>query len=394
MSVIKLVKSRYKEWKVGKYGLSLLDRYIIGQILPSFLFSVGLFASLGVAVGNLSDLANKIIDSNLPIREALEILLLKVPEFVSYALPVSILLSTLLTYGRFSSDSETIAFRSCGISLYRLVIPALVMSLIVTGITFLFNELVVPAANFRATAILVKSIKAEQNFWQNKDIFYPNYEINTLADGSTERILKSLFYAKEFDGKEMKSLTILTWLKQELREIVISDSASWNPEKNNWDFFNGTQYLLTLPDSSYERTIPFKHKTFSLPKEVFEFASQARDPYEMNIIQASQYLHLLQLGGDEKKVRMFQVRIQQKISFPFVCLIFGLIGATFGSLPQQMGRGTSFGFCVSIVFLYYLLSFLIGSLGLIGVLTPVLAAWIPNLMGLSLGAWLLWRFNG
>ncbi len=372
----------------------LLDRYIVSQILPPFLFSVGLFASLGVAIGNLSDLANKIVDSNLPIRDALEILLLKVPEFVSYALPVGILLSTLLAYGRFSNDSEIIAFRSCGISLYRLVIPALAISLIVTGITFVFNELVVPAANFRATGILVKSIAHQQNFWQNQDIFYPNYETTTLADGRTERILKNLFYAREFDGKRMKSLTILTWLKQELREIVISDSASWNAERNIWDFFDGTLYLLSPPDSSYSEAIPFKHKTFPLPKEVFEFASQARDPYEMNIVQAMEYLKLLQLSGDTKKEKMFAVRIQQKISFPFVCLIFGLIGSAFGSLPQQMNRGTSLGLSVLIVFLYYLLSFLIGSLGLIGILTPFLAAWIPNFMGLILGAWLLWRFNG
>ncbi|MFM7478736.1 MAG: LptF/LptG family permease, partial [Microcystis aeruginosa] len=172
-----MIKKKISYWVNG--GIALIDRYLISQLLPPFLFSVGLFASLGVAISNLSDLANQVVDANLPLASALEILLLKVPEFVTYSLPVSLLLATLITYGRLSSDSETVALQSCGVTLYRLFIPTFCLSLIVTVVTFLLNEYVVPNANYRATEILVQKINKEANFWKNKDFYYPDYEIKT-----------------------------------------------------------------------------------------------------------------------------------------------------------------------------------------------------------------------
>ncbi|MEG3438783.1 LptF/LptG family permease [Pannus brasiliensis CCIBt3594] len=385
---------KYKFARSGNGGISLLDRYLIAQLLPPFLFGVGLFASLGVAIGNLSDLANKIADSNLPLMAAIEILLLKVPEFVTYSLPVSLLLATLLTYGRLGSDSELTAFRSCGCSLYRLLVPTLCLSFFVTGITLVLNEYVVPASNFRATEILVRTIQEERDSWQDRDIYYPNYDTIVQSNGKRERKLKSLLYAETFDGKNMKSVTVLRWSKQKLQQIIIAESATWNPIDNLWDFTNGTIYQLSPPDASYGEAVNFQTRKIPLSRAAFDFAVQSRDPYEMNLVQAIDYLKLLKLGGDEKRVRMFKVRIHQKIAFPFVCVVFGLIGATLGSLPRQIDRGTGFGLSVAIIFTYYLINFLIGSLGVSGVLPPFLAAWIPNFFGLLVGGWLAWRVNG
>ncbi|MCZ8224124.1 MAG: LptF/LptG family permease [Microcystis sp. LE19-84.1B] len=387
-----MIKKKISYWVNG--GIALIDRYLISQLLPPFLFSVGLFASLGVAIGNLSDLANQVVDANLPLVSALEILLLKVPEFVTYSLPVSLLLATLITYGRLSSDSETVALQSCGVTLYRLFIPTFCLSLIVTVVTFLLNEYVVPNANYRATEILVQKINKEANFWKNKDFYYPDYEIKTLENGTINRNLRSLFYAEQFDGEKMKTVTVIRWLKQELNQIIIADSARWNAVDNVWDFFNGIIYELTPPNASYSQVIPFKTEKIALSRSAFDFARQSRDPYEMNIPQAIEYVQLLKLSGDDKRVRFFQVRIQQKIAFPFVCIVFATIGCALGSLPQRISRGTSFGLSVAIVFLYYLLNFLVGSLGLTATLSPFLAAWLPNFFGFGLGLWLLWRLNG
>ncbi|MFN5836386.1 MAG: LptF/LptG family permease, partial [Pseudanabaena sp.] len=63
--------------------------------------------------------------------------------FMVYSFPMSMLLATLLSYSRMSGDGETTALRSCGVSAYRLVLPALVLSLFVTGMTYVFNEAIV-----------------------------------------------------------------------------------------------------------------------------------------------------------------------------------------------------------------------------------------------------------
>ena len=71
----------------------------------------------------------------------------------------------------------------------------------------------------------------------------------------------------------------------------------------------------------------FKERQFALSKTPLELALKSRDPYEMNILQSEEYIKLLRLLGDEKNVLMFQVRTAQKISFPFVCIIFALVGS-------------------------------------------------------------------
>lgn len=390
---MKVLKSlvHFLRSQLGGVSLSLADRYITAQLIPPFLFSVGLVSTLGVAIGYLSDLTNKMVEADLPLMQALEVLLLKVPEFTAYALPISVMLATLLTYGRLSNDNELTALRGCGLSLYRLVAPALVLSLVVSAITFVFSEMVVPTANYRATAILVEYLQEDHPFWQNKDIFYPDYEQFVLPNGETGKRLKHLFFAEQFDGKHLRTLTVLEWIEARLNRIVVSDSATWNASAERWDFFNGTIYKLA-PDASYQESYPFKHRQLSLTKAPFEFALQGRDPYEMNIVQAQQYLKILKMMGDEKKLRTFQVRIQQKIAFPFICIVFCLIGSALGASPQYMSRATGFGLCVVIIFIYYVFGFLMGSLGLIGLISPFLAAWLPNLLGLMMGGWLLYRF--
>jgi lipopolysaccharide export system permease protein len=370
------------------FGIDLMDRYIAMELIPPLFFSAGIFSALGVAVGYLSDLANKVFDYNLPLLQAGHIFLLKVPQFIAYALPISLLLATLMAYGRLSNDSELISLQGCGVSFNRIVAPAVVISFLVTGITFVINEFVVPPANYQSTAILVKYLKEEHPFWQNKDIFYPNYEELELPDGEKTRILTSLFYAENFDGEKMKSLTILKWLGQHLEQIVLSDSATWNAAQNTWDFFNGTIYKIAA-DASYKGALSFQHQQLPLPKEPFEFALKARNPDEMSIFEAWEYMKILRLSGDTKRLISLQVRSQQKLAFPFVCLVFGLVGAVLGARPKQMSKATSFGITLGITFGYYVLNFVSSSFGIIGILTPFMSAWLPNFLGLGVALWLL-----
>ena len=287
------------QWLLNRCQPSLMDRYIASQLIPPFLFSVGIVASLGLAIGYLSDLANKIVEKNLPVFSAAEVLLLKLPEFLTYALPISVMLATMMTFGRLGGDSELIALRSCGVSLYRIILPAILLSVLVTGWTFLLSEWVVPEANYRATSILVDSINEEHPFWQNRDIFYPEFETITLENGKTVRQLKSLVYAEKFDGKEMENLTVLKWSNNQLRQIILSHNATWDGETNQWNFFDGTLYQLT-ESAAYQDAIPFSNRQVHLPKAAFDFARQGRDPYEMTIAEARQYIDILRLIGDQK----------------------------------------------------------------------------------------------
>lgn len=113
----------------------------------------------------------------------------------------------------------------------------------------------------------------------------------------------------------------------------------------------------------------------------------------MNIAQALEQLELERLAGDEQKIRKLKVRIQQKFSVPFICVVFGLVGSAMGTIPQRTGRGTSFGVSVIIIFTFYLVMSIASALGIAGVISPFLAAWLPNFIGLGVGIFLLVRVS-
>jgi lipopolysaccharide export system permease protein len=377
-------------WRI--FGISVMDRYIFTQLLMPFLFGVGAFSSIVLAVGSLLELVRQVAESGLPIIVAAKVIALQMPQFVVYSFPMSILLAGMMTYSNFSGNSEIIAFRSCGISIYRLILPAFVLSAIVTSLTFFLNEIVVPAASQEATLTLNVALKQDKPTFKQNNIIVPEYKEIEVKGGGKEQVLVRLFYAEKFDGKVMSGLTILDRSQRDkgLSQIVNAESASWNVKESKWDFTNGTIYLVS-PDASYRNIVTFQHQQLQLPKSPFELAAPDKRVDDMSVSELTAYADTIRLGGDKKKILNVAVTIQRKLAFPFVCIVFSLIGAAMGIRPQRTGKATSFGVSVLMIFGYYLVMMICAALGQSEVISPFLAGWLPNFLGISIGSWLLWQ---
>lgn len=361
-------------------GLPIIDSYILQELGPPFLFGVGTFASVGLSVGALSDLVEQFTESGVPLLIALQIFLLQIPYFVSLALPMAVLLSTMMAYSRLSGDSEIVALRGCGVSLYRLALPAVAFSLLVSGLTFTFDQVLVPATKYQAAAILTQALNQEQPQLQNRDIFYQEF-------GPDDQ-LKRLFYAQQFDGQRMNGLTILDFSQKPLSQVVTAESAVRDPAQNTWNFFNGTIYLVA-PDGSSRNILRFEKHQLQLPRTPLDLVSANPSSLEMNITQVSQRLQQARQQGDAKEVRKLEMRIQQKYSLPLMAVVFGVVGASLGVRPRRTSNATGFGISILIIFAHYLLSFVTDALGQGGFLSPVTAAWFPTVLGFIVGGWLL-----
>lgn len=388
-TLIRSYQPRQPRWQQTRL-IPVMDRYIISELLPTFLFGVGAFTSIGVSVDSLFYLVNQVVEKGLPVAKAIEVLLLKFPEFIVYGLPMATLLSTLMTFGRLSSDSELVALRGCGISTQRLMLPALIFCLLITGLMFAFNESIVPAANLRASTTLRAALNEEQVEYRESNILYQEFQQVQQPDGSRESALARIFYSKEFDGKRMRGLTILDFSREGLSQIVSAESAQWNPQQSAWDFENGTIYVVS-PDGSFRNIVRFTEQQLTLPRSPLDLAQRSKDYGEMNIAESREYLKVIEPAGNLGKIRELKVRIQQKISLPFVCVIFGLVGAALGSQLRRAGRSTGFALSILIIFAYYVLYFIFGAIAQAGALPPVLGAWIPNLFGLVAGILLMIR---
>ncbi len=365
-----------------------MDLYIFRELMLPFLFGMGIFTSLSLSIGTVFDLVRKVTESGLLLGTAVQILILKMPEFIVFAFPMSVLLATLMAYTRLSSDSEIIALQSIGITIYRLIYPAIFFSILIVSLTFVFNNFVAPAANYQATITLAKALDKAGPSFKERNILYPEYNKATMADGSRETVLTRLFYAEEFDGERMRNITIIDRSQESVSQIIVADSATWNILENIWDFYSGRIYLLG-EDGSYQNVVRFQHQKLALPSAPLDLTKKGRDYNEMNLFQAQEYLNIVKLSGKDKKVRKLKVRIQQKISLPFACLVFALIGTAIGIKPQNAGKGMSFGICIGLIFFYYLFSFISGSMGIKGVISPFLASWLPNFVVLGAAIFML-----
>lgn len=370
-----------------------MDRYLAKELAMPFLFGVAAFSSIGVAVGTLFELVRQVVDAGLPVHLAVKVLFLRMPYFVVLSFPMSVLLATLTAYGRMSGDSELVALRSCGVSVYRLVAPAIALSLAVTGLTFAFNEAIVPAANYEATRTLEQALGSDDSpSFRDENIFYREYGEVEAPDGSERNTLTRMFYAERFDGEMMRDLTVVDRSQYGLSQILVADAARWDGEASAWDFFDGTIYLVDA-DGDYRDILTFEQQRLQLPRTPYDLANRGRyRTSEMNLWQTQRQLDLISESGDRGEINKLKLRIQQKLALPFVCVAFGLVGAALSNRRnQRLGRATSFGISVLVIFGYYLLAFIMDALGIKEILSPVVATWTPVLLVASVGGLLLFR---
>ncbi|MGD1921004.1 MAG: LptF/LptG family permease, partial [Pleurocapsa sp.] len=313
----------------ARIGFSVKNLYIIKELVLPFLFGMGIFTSLGLSIGAVFELIRKVTDSGLYWGVAFKVLLLRMPEFIVFAFPMSILLATLMAYSRLSSDSELIALRSIGVNVYRLILPAIAFSLCIVTITFFFNNFIAPAANYQASVILRQALGQTRPDFETENILFDEYEEIETEDGDTKEVLSRLFYAEEFDGKQMKNLTVLDRSRRSVSQIVVARSAEWNVLENIWDFYDGTIYLVGI-DGGYNNVVRFQHQQLALPQTALDITKKGKRTNQMNIFEAREYLEIVKKGADEQRIRKWQVRIQEKIAIPFACLVFALIGTALG----------------------------------------------------------------
>jgi lipopolysaccharide export system permease protein len=374
-------KSYLPKASLNFLGLHLIERYIIAEMVGPFLFGVAVFTAVASAIGVIFDLVRLVSEANMPVPAALMVFGLALPTYVVLAFPMSMLLSTLLTYSGLSKSSEITALRSFGVSAYRMALPAILTSLIMTGITFFFNEAIVPPTSHKAEFIRLQSVNRVQSPYRDKNIFYREFSGDALL---------RIFYARRFDGQKMQQISVLNFAEGKLKEILVAQTGIWNPQAAAWDFSTGALYRLT-PDQSYQEIDQFAQKQLALPRTPLDLAMETRLPTQMNVGEATRFLGLVEQTGDERWIRKLKVQIQEKFALPFVCVAFGVVGTALGIRSRQATNSKGFGISVVIIFGFYLASFISLSLGDGGLLSPFMAAWLPKLACLGIGLFLLSR---
>ncbi|MAD68695.1 LptF/LptG family permease [Synechococcus sp. BIOS-U3-1] len=367
--------------------IPLLDRWLFGELIGPLLFAIAMFTVLAITVGALFELVRLISEKNLPVLIAMQVLLQRLPSFLVLSFPMATLFATLLAYGRLSSNSELTALRSVGVTSTRMIVPALVLAFVMTNLTFLFNDVLVPRSN-RSAELTLSSALGSAIASGGDDIIYSRFGRLEQPDGSSKKGLVQLFYAGKFRDGTMIKVTLLDFSRVGFTQMLQAESAEWNQQEAKWEFMNGQ--ILTLTPSGSTTSADFDRYMYPLSAAPIRIAKLPKDARNMTVSEALQAEQLLQNSGDLKGARKLQVRIQEKFTFPMACLVFGLIGASLGAKPNnRTNRGQGFALSIVMILTYYLLASSFSALGVQGTLTPILAAWSPIIICLGGGGFLL-----
>ena len=374
-------------------SIPLIDRWLIAQILPPMLFAISAFTVISLSVGVMFDLIRKIVEFGLPLFLAIKVLFFSLPSFLVLSFPMAVLLSTLLAYGKLSANSELLALKSLGIKTSRIIAPAIAVSILMTGLTFYFNDNLVPASNKLAESTLRAGIGSSFSSEEGKDnIMFSRYgsriESATNKPTKINTFLTHIFYASWFENNIMQGVTVLDFSRQDIQQILKAKSAVFDKENSSWIFSDGS--IVSVDQGGQTTNIQFEKYRYPFVEGPLDLAKVPKDATEMSLKQALEAERIYKETGNLKEIRRIQVRIQEKFTLPFACLVFGLIGSSLGSKSNlRSSKSQGFGLSVILILVYYVMSFVFSSFGVKGLLSPIIATWLPVLISMGGGIYFL-----
>jgi lipopolysaccharide export system permease protein len=368
--------------------MKILDRYVLLEMIFPFTYGVAAFTILFMSVSSSEIISNMISMNSSNYSIVTKYILCNIPQVLVYTFPMAVLLSTLLTFGRLSGDSEIIAMKAGGISLMRIAIPGLILTLLISVVSFYLGEKVVPDANYTATNILIKHLVKEAKS-ERENLIISNID----PDGTERRIfVKNL----DEDNGLLRGVMIFYFKKNHRLREVYAPRAVW--ENNLWRLIDPRTY-----DFDENQGIKYESKSaigrLPIDESPSELARRDRKPEEMSRAKLKKKLDLMKTMDEKsgnndtysRTYRRYAVLYHQKLSLPFTGMVFGLFGIPLGLRPHRTSTSIGLGLSLVFILLFYVLMTVGRALGENGTLPPALGSWAPNLIFGAIGFIMLIR---
>ena len=426
--------------------MKLLTRYILKEHFAPFLFAFFTITFL-LVIDYVPKIVNHVIDKDISTWVALELVALNLAWMLALSVPMSVLVATLMAFGRMTSDLEIIAIKSSGINLMRMIIPVLTAGFIITLLMVQFNDKVLPDLNKQARELWGNISRMRPTLVFRSGIFItdiPGYLIQIdKIDHTTSRV----------DGVSISKTT-----DENNPKIVIAEygylEMTDNGRNMRFTLYNGEIHTVALEKPEEYRKVDFEEQVINIAdasSELIRTETQNRGDREMNIadmrakvdkakdgiiphrekiinnlkskfnylysedfnfyhadtlsdtktllsvkndaINLNNYVHSNKIHIDSKKKTMFSflIEIHKKYAIPAASLAFILIGAPLGVISRKGGMGVSIGISIALFIFYW--GFLIGGEDISDrkLMSPFLAMWSANFLVGGLGIYLLYK---
>lgn len=348
-----------------------LDRYVIRETITPFLLALAVLTFL-FAVQPMMLQAQDLLTKGAPLGTVVYLLINLLPQALGVTLPMAFLIGLLIALGRLSADRETVALLACGVSLWRMLRSAILMSIVVGAATMYVMIEAIPHGN-RTFIEVVTSLVAQKSAQEIKPgVFYEGfpgkvlYVASVRPDGVWERVMLALTKEQGLPTVILANEGQLIISKEESRvEIVLRGVSKRMPgsEPGVYD---------RSPDNAGDDQYAIN------PLDIFPKIQIVPGLHEMTIAELEKDAALEVSLGHSPHPQIIQ--IQQKFSFPVACLVMGLLGVAVGVHTRKDGKFASFALGLALIFVYYGLMTVFEALAKSQHFPAVWARWVPNLV--------------
>ncbi|MBU4318179.1 MAG: LPS export ABC transporter permease LptG [Proteobacteria bacterium] len=354
--------------------MTLLTQYIQKEVIRYFLIVMVTVLGIYLTVDFFQRIDN-FISENIGGYKILLYFLCNLPTIIVQIIPVCLLLSVVIALGLMNKYNEIIALKSCGIGFSFIVKPVLMVGISGTVILFLLSEILVPLTVPVSNRIWIEDIKKKNMVTtEEKDIWIKgNHSITHIT------------YYNPFE-KKIYNISLYSF-NHAFALAKRTDAEMGEFVNGRWTLHNIMDQTLNEVDGKYKTDL-FDRQTRDLDLLPEDLTRVIKKSEEMTYRELLSYIGKVEDEGYDATI--YKVDLYgKKTALPFVCIIMALVGAGIGvkkHIKEGLPVGVAYG--IGITFLYWIFFSFCMSLGYGGVIPPLPAAWLPNLVFLSWGVYL------
>lgn len=367
----------------GRFPL-ILDEYVIQQFLSVLALVLSAFVML-MLVFTFFELLGDIIRNQTPFIVVGEYLLNLTPSMIYIITPLSVLIAVLVVFGGLNRTNELTAMKATGTSLYRIIVPVLVIASVLSVSLFLFDEAYLPAANRKQEALhnIIKGRPAQTYLRPDR-----KWMFGVPQAGQPGRI----FYYEFFDpdNDRFANITVFEFdpATFSLSRRIFAAGAHWDPQIHRWIFEHGWQRSF-----NGDQVTNFQTFEVSTIPEIVEqpqyFKKETRPSQEMSFNELQRYIRdLRQSGLDTMRLR---VQLNRKLAYPLITLVMAVLAIPFALSMGKRGSLTGIGIAIGMAIAYMFVDGMFEAMGNVNMLPAFLAAWSPDVLFALAGSYLLLR---
>lgn len=358
--------------------LILIDKYLVKSFLGTFFFALIALSMIFVIV-DLMEKLDKFIDGGADFYAVAEYYLYFFPEIIKLMTPIAVLLATLFSVGRFSTNNEITAMKSGGISLYQIMMPYVFVSLIISFGHLYFNGWIVPRAETQKILIEQKYLNKSSGASRLVNIFF--------RDTPYRNILMRYYDAKAQSGSNVAIETYSSQIHPRLLKRFEAGKIKWDDKNNKWIAYN----VLSRDYSNKDKVIVQRFDSTKIVMSLShsQIVKLKMSTKEMTFDEFKIYIDLLEKGG--KDVRKQMIEYHGNYAFPFANLIVVLFGVPFASVRRKGGIAIQITAALVVAFFYIIFTKVSQPIGYYADINPILTGWMANILFFLSSLVVLWR---